>query len=151
MDFETLTKTFPEIGITFTEDALVNALKTKDLHCFNHELRLVPKGSEKQISLCNVITIKSHVVQYDVVYLKWGKLVTENWTEDTFKGHVPYFSLLQFGSGYLVFYVKSNGDTFKFDLWDDAEIMNKSELLEFELKYEMVAVKKLVKCVFQYS
>lgn len=154
MDFESLIRTFPEIGITFTESALAHVLKTKDVHVLGDTQHLVPKGSPKLLDHWHVIKEVSHIVRYEVVYVKWKALVTENWTEDVIKQYVPSFSALEFDSKYLLFYVKPVGNTFKFYPWSDEtddEITDKSELLECESKYEMVAVKKIENVLFQYS
>lgn len=118
MDYDSLILKYPALSI-FNETVLIEILDKRNIWIKDRTIQIVPS---EYINSINYYSVK-HVQTkewYEVVYMKWGDVVSEMWTKDT---------LLKYMSNDIL----NNPDSFSSDCYRVCDVINKGVEKEFKL------------------
>lgn len=145
MDYDSLILKYPALSI-FNETVLIEILNKKNIWIKDSTIQIMHREFNKSITYQLVKLIESQD-WYDVVYMKWGDVVSEMWTKDT---------LLKYMSNDIL----NNPESFSSDCYRVCDVINKGVEKEFKLtssrleyKQEMlfrdsVAIKVIEKTIY---
>ena len=118
MDYDSLILKYPALSI-FNETVLIEILNKRNIWIKDCTIQIVPS---EYINSINYYLVKHVQTEewYEVVYMKWGDVVSEMWTKDT---------LLKYMSNDIL----NNPDSFSSDCYRVCDIINKGVEKEFKL------------------
>lgn len=145
MDYDSLILKYPALSI-FNESVLIEILNKRNIWIKDCTIQIVPSEYINSINYYLVKHVQTEE-RYEVVYMKWGDVVSELWTKDT---------LLKYMSNDIL----NNPESFSSDCYRVCDVIDKgvekkfkltSSRLEYKLDMifrDSVAIKVIEKTIY---
>lgn len=118
MDYDSLILKYPALSI-FNESVLIEILNKRNIWIKDCTIQIVPSEYINSINYYSVKHVQTEE-RYEVVYMRWGDVVSEMWTKDT---------LLKYMSNDIL----NNPESFSSDCYRVCDVIDKGVEKEFKL------------------